>query len=244
MALEKEFNKRIPHRPLCDVNIAHIYNSLQTLAGQESISSEMFLKTLWRPTHSFWQWFYNLMKFLQPRSSNNNGINDTSVQAIWQAGHISGFISNEKAAELVKDQRVGTFLIRFSESSMNSLNAVQKMSDTSVHVYAPWDQQLVNCAGLATCIDQLSGADFLLSVFSREIRDRNEILRTPATEGSNTTNYPRSIGIQSPSSTDININIDIDFDLDIYLKDLPYPSTDVPDYGEELFSELINNHES
>ncbi|XP_046866957.1 uncharacterized protein LOC124460374 [Drosophila willistoni] len=202
----------------------------------------MFLKTLWRSTHSFWQWFYNLMKFLQPRNSHgNNSINDTSVQAIWQAGHISGFISNEKAAELVKDQRVGTFLIRLS---MNSLNVVQKMSDTSVHVYAPWDQQLVNYGGLATCIDQLSGADFLLSVFSNEIRDRNEIVRQPATEGSNTTNYPRSIGIQSPSSSDININIDIDFDLDIYLKDLPYPSTDVPDYGEELLSELINNHES
>ncbi|XP_068145722.1 signal transducer and transcription activator-like [Drosophila tropicalis] len=241
-ALEKEFRKRIPHRPLCDVNIAYIYNTLQTLAGQESISSEMFLKTLWRPTHSFWQWFYNLMKFLQPRKGNgNNGVSDTSVQAIWQAGHISGFISNEKAAELLKDQRVGTFLIRFSESNINALNVAQKMSDTSVQVYKPWDQQLVNCASLATCIDQLSGADFLLSVFSNEIRDRYEILSPPPTETSNTTNYPRSIGIQSPMSTDMNNNFDIDFD--VYLKDLPYPTTDVLYYGEQLLSELINNHE-
>ncbi|XP_068146192.1 signal transducer and transcription activator-like isoform X1 [Drosophila tropicalis] len=249
-ALEKEFRKRIPHRPLCYVNIAYIYKIIRAFAKQDWISSKMFFKTFWQSDHSFWEWFYNLMKFLQPEKSNRN--TGTSVQAIWQAGYIAGFISNEKAAELLKDQRVGTFIIRFSESNINALNVVQKMSDTSVQVYKPWNKEEVNYVSLATCIDHLSGADFVFSIFDNKSKDRNEIIKPPTSDRLNTTNYPRTIGIQSSSSTDFNINVDIVFkmdmdfdidpDIDTDLQDLLNSLPDISNSDEHLVRELNHNY--
>ncbi|KAK2155221.1 hypothetical protein LSH36_246g06030 [Paralvinella palmiformis] len=57
----------------------------------------------------FWKWFMACL----------NSVKDT-VSREWKEGLIYGFISKKKAEEILKNEKCGTFLIRFSESIIES----------------------------------------------------------------------------------------------------------------------------
>ncbi|KAI0232091.1 Signal transducer and activator of transcription 1-alpha/beta [Lamellibrachia satsuma] len=58
---------------------------------------------------SFWKWFYANMNLLKER-----------LKQEWKDGIIYGFVSKDTAKQLLSDQQNGTFLLRFSESSIEA----------------------------------------------------------------------------------------------------------------------------
>ncbi|XP_023031242.1 signal transducer and transcription activator-like [Drosophila willistoni] len=176
LALVHEFNKRVINRPMSDLNIKYIYENLLALAENEFITSQIFLKRVWKLNYSFWEWFYNLMKLLGPRAKNGgDDVTDTSVHAIWEAGLISGFISNEKAAGLLKDQQAGTFLIRFSDANLRAIQITKMTPNGVVDSHEVLHSDLRD-QGLARCIYYIDGAEYLLSTFLEDVRNRDEAL--------------------------------------------------------------------
>ncbi|XP_050781519.1 signal transducer and activator of transcription 2 isoform X3 [Gopherus flavomarginatus] len=58
------------------------------------------------PTFSFWTWLDGIL----------NLIRDHLAQ-LWKDGHIMGFVSRKRERQLLKRKQMGTFLLRFSQSS-------------------------------------------------------------------------------------------------------------------------------
>lgn len=56
---------------------------------------------------SFWDWFYATMKLTRDHLSTQ-----------WNKGYIAGFIAKDKAEQLLFTSKLGTFLFRFSDSTM------------------------------------------------------------------------------------------------------------------------------
>ncbi|XP_068146207.1 signal transducer and transcription activator-like isoform X3 [Drosophila tropicalis] len=192
-ALVHEFNIRTNFL-LHAVNIEYIGEILLKFAEEEWITSEKFFKTHWKQERSFWEWFYSLMRFLQPRLNNSNeehnNPKDVSVSAIWKAGLIVGLIDRQRAVDLLENYSVGTFLIRFSETNLNSLNIVEKVSDTSVYIHPPFDPQLIEATSLANCIYNSSRAPFLYSPHKGEVLNRDEVLQEFIRPPLSAANYP------------------------------------------------------
>ncbi|XP_043939605.1 signal transducer and activator of transcription 3-like isoform X1 [Protopterus annectens] len=55
---------------------------------------------------SFWTWIDGILTLIK-----------NYIEDIWKAGYIIGFVSKEKEKAMLKDKMMGTFLLRFSESS-------------------------------------------------------------------------------------------------------------------------------
>ncbi|XP_046866956.1 signal transducer and transcription activator [Drosophila willistoni] len=193
-ALVHEFNIRTNFL-LHAVNIEYIREILLEFEENELITSEKIFRTHWKQDRSFWEWFYSLMKFLQPRSNNNNEENnnrqDVSVSAMWNAGLIAGFISRQRAVDFLENYSVGTFLIRFSETNLNSLNIVEKVSNTSVYIHPPFEPQLVEATSLANCIYNSTRAQFLCSPHRERVLNRDEVLQEFIRPPLAAPNYPQ-----------------------------------------------------
>ncbi|XP_043362455.1 signal transducer and activator of transcription 2 isoform X2 [Dermochelys coriacea] len=58
------------------------------------------------PTFSFWTWLDGILSLIQDH-----------LAQLWKDGHIMGFVSRKRERQLLKRKQMGTFLLRFSESS-------------------------------------------------------------------------------------------------------------------------------
>lgn len=62
-------------------------------------------------TFTFWEWFYAIMKVTREHLSG-----------LWQSGILWGFISRREAEDLLRQKRIGTFLLRFSDSELGGVS--------------------------------------------------------------------------------------------------------------------------
>ncbi|XP_074791149.1 signal transducer and activator of transcription 2 isoform X1 [Natator depressus] len=58
------------------------------------------------PVFSFWTWLDGILSLIQEH-----------LAQLWKDGHIMGFVSRKRERQLLKRKQMGTFLLRFSESS-------------------------------------------------------------------------------------------------------------------------------
>ncbi|XP_026501960.1 signal transducer and activator of transcription 1-alpha/beta-like, partial [Terrapene carolina triunguis] len=58
------------------------------------------------PIFSFWTWLDGILSLIRDH-----------LAQLWKDGHIMGFVSRKRERQLLKRKQMGTFLLRFSESS-------------------------------------------------------------------------------------------------------------------------------
>lgn len=74
-------------------------------------------------TFTFWEWFYRVLIL----TSNH-------LQRLWKEGHVYGFVSKEVTnSMLVQSQKIGCFLLRFSEGELGGVTIAYVKGD----MYAP-----------------------------------------------------------------------------------------------------------
>ena len=65
----------------------------------------------------FWEYFESMMNLTEQR-----------LDKIWNSGYLTGFINKLTAEEILKDTQKGTFLIRFSDSTLGGVTIGSKSS--------------------------------------------------------------------------------------------------------------------
>ena len=65
----------------------------------------------------FWEYFESMMNLTEQR-----------LDKIWNSGYLTGFINKLTAEEMLKDTQKGTFLIRFSDSTLGGVTIGSKSS--------------------------------------------------------------------------------------------------------------------
>lgn len=73
---------------------------------------------------TFWDWFHGIMKLTKQY-----------FQQIWKNGHIVGFISKRKTKEILAHQAMGTFLLRFSDSTKGNISFIYTHIYIYIYVY-------------------------------------------------------------------------------------------------------------
>lgn len=73
--------------------------------------SQCFKDKLPNRSFTFWEWLYSYMKLTKDK-----------LAGPWMDGLIHGFISKERAKELLSNRPLGTFICRFSESQLGKQN--------------------------------------------------------------------------------------------------------------------------
>ncbi|XP_023031301.1 signal transducer and transcription activator-like [Drosophila willistoni] len=149
-------------------NIDFIREKLKITAGGDYISFKKFSRELLPGcVFTFWEWFYNILKLLEPPHKNHDEIYyitlDDSVPGLWERGLITGFVSKENSQKMLQEQPIGTLLIRFSESQKGSLHFVYKNTYNSIQMFAPWDQWHLKRMNMAATLGQLEKAQYLYS---------------------------------------------------------------------------------
>ena len=70
-------------------------------------------------TFTFWEWFYRVLN-----------LTSDHLQRLWKEGHVTGFVSKETAISmLVSTQKIGCFLLRFSEGELGGVTIAYVKGD-------------------------------------------------------------------------------------------------------------------
>ncbi|XP_031631941.1 signal transducer and transcription activator-like [Contarinia nasturtii] len=107
----------------CELNDGHLYALHAKTSQDKIIDGENFL---WKPScksryknivkanniFSFWEWFYEIMKIVRDH-----------IKPLWEKGLVHGFV-NETALNQLLDYRIGTFLLRFSDSVPGAITII------------------------------------------------------------------------------------------------------------------------
>ncbi|XP_018791818.1 PREDICTED: signal transducer and transcription activator-like [Bactrocera latifrons] len=93
---------------------------------------------------TFWDWFYGIMKLTKAH-----------FRQIWQEGHIVGFISKLRTKEILSQQPMGTFLLRFSDSQKGGITIAYRDYCGNIIFLAPWTCVHFQIRSLANSIGDL-----------------------------------------------------------------------------------------
>ena len=65
--------------------------------------------------HTFWEWFHSMMC-----------LTEQYLKSIWKKGYVNGFVGKKRAEEMLSDKAEGTFLLRFSDSTLGGVTIGSK----------------------------------------------------------------------------------------------------------------------
>ena len=65
--------------------------------------------------HTFWEWFHSMM-----------GLTEQYLESSWKKGYVNGFVGKKRAEEMLSDKPEGTFLLRFSDSTLGGVTIGSK----------------------------------------------------------------------------------------------------------------------
>ena len=65
--------------------------------------------------HTFWEWFHSMMC-----------LTEQYLESIWKKGYVNGFVGKKRAEEMLSDKAEGTFLLRFSDSTLGGVTIGSK----------------------------------------------------------------------------------------------------------------------
>ncbi|CAH1775759.1 unnamed protein product [Owenia fusiformis] len=77
---------------------------------------------------TFWEWIYNIIKLTKEY-----------LKGPWNDNLVLGFVSRERAAELLMQQKCGTFLLRFSEGSLGGVTIAWVADDPQTSEKKVWN---------------------------------------------------------------------------------------------------------
>ena len=81
-----------------------------SLFGKEPLPDHKF---------TFWEWFHSMLSLTQQH-----------MQLMWKKEHIMGFVEKDEAKNLLLQQPEGTFLLRFSDSTLGGVTVAYRNADT------------------------------------------------------------------------------------------------------------------
>jgi len=96
---------------------------------------------------TFWEWFYRVMNL----TANH-------MRGPWSEGYIMGFVSKNRAEELLMAREGGTFLLRFSDSELGGVTIAYVRQDThqkNVFMVAPFTTKDLSQRSIADVIFDL-----------------------------------------------------------------------------------------
>uniref|UniRef100_A0A034W918 Signal transducer and activator of transcription n=2 Tax=Bactrocera dorsalis TaxID=27457 RepID=A0A034W918_BACDO len=151
MKLLETLNLRFAYytgRQLTAENLEVLHKKLvgEAVQPNEYISYSQFCKDkLPDCGFTFWDWFYGIMKLTK-----------VYLQQIWKQGHIVGFISKLKTKEILSQQAMGTFLLRFSDSKKGGITIAYRDDCGNIIYLAPWTCTDLQIRSLVDCIRDLN----------------------------------------------------------------------------------------
>ena len=92
------------------------------------ISRTLFKKKKLTDKFTFWEWFHSMML-----------LTEQYLEPIWKQGYVLGFISKLQAEAILNDKPHGTFLLRFSDSTLGGVTIGSKLPESdqiSKHFFA------------------------------------------------------------------------------------------------------------
>jgi len=142
-----------PMRPLTSHDLKYIHRT--KFENKPNISQSQFDK--------FWLWFGPLLHKIR---------HQRFLCPLWTKGLICGFLSREEVEPVLRNEKVGTFLIRFSENQ-----------DTFAISYQAGDATNTKVKHYLMKSDDTHGAKKTLADFLRDFRDLSVILQLTTERG-------------------------------------------------------------
>ncbi|XP_069961668.1 signal transducer and transcription activator-like [Bactrocera oleae] len=171
-------------RPLTAENLEVLRRKLATTeAGQpnECISYSQFCKDkLPECNFTFWDWFYGIMKLTK-----------MYFPQIWKDGHILGFISKPETKEILTHEAMGTFLLRFSDSTKGAITIAYRDYCGNILFLAPWTCVDLQIRSLAAKIRDLN---VLKAVYPTMVLSNVAFSSSPTTQNVTATSKDGYVG--------------------------------------------------
>ena len=106
---------------------------------------------------TFWEWYYSGIKLIEKHLSQ-----------FWFDGKIMGFVSAQKADELLLKCKQGTFLLRFSDSEKGAIS-VRFVMNRKIYWLLSWSSNDLKRKGLA---DRLKDIELLKYLYPDIPKDK------------------------------------------------------------------------
>lgn len=114
MRMERAEDKLAGGKPLNPENLLCFAEKLNVNGDDQLVHWSMLSRNELRNRNfSFWKWFFEALKLLS---------SDTNLREAWQRNTIMGFIARELAQTYLINREDGTFLLRFSDSTLGEIS--------------------------------------------------------------------------------------------------------------------------
>lgn len=101
-------------------------------------------------TFTFWEWFYAILKLTKDHLSE-----------LWRDDLVIGFVTRQRAEELLSNQQQGSFLIRFSDTSLGVISIALKNAQDKCLMVGPLSAKELKISKIADSIRDLEQLQFL-----------------------------------------------------------------------------------
>ncbi|KAL5284618.1 STAT5B.2 family protein [Megaselia abdita] len=131
VALNQQFLSRT-NRGLTHSNLNVLYSKLcshNDFNNGQITRSQFCKRNLPNQLFTFWDWFYSAIKLIK-----------TDLHNHWFRAHILGFIDKSEVEEILKDQPIGTFILRFSERKLGAIS-INVKQNSGVTMIQPWTSE-------------------------------------------------------------------------------------------------------